>query len=252
VSLTPKSTLKLLTYNIQAGARNLKEYVQSSLPSKREKRAGYSNLEKIAQVITDFDLVGLQEVDSGSFRTGYVDQVEYLARMAGFPHWLAQTNRKIGRWTKHGNAVLTKVSPIGQEAHKLPGVPGRGALFLLLGEGDEQLVVVTAHLALGRVSRTKQLEMIEALVSDYKHVIIMGDMNCSPSRLVTLRNAGFVSVATKLPTFPSWQPMRSLDQVWVSPSIQVNNVEVLPYELSDHLPVAVEVTLPFALKVERV
>jgi endonuclease/exonuclease/phosphatase family metal-dependent hydrolase len=171
--------------------------------------------------------------------------------MAGFPFWYAQTNRKIGRWTKHGNAVLSRFSPSEQVAHKLPGLPGRGALFLRLGTDDNQLIIIIVHLALGRVSRNKQLQMIEKLIANHRHVIIMGDMNCSPSRLTNLKRLGLVSVAEKLHTYPSWQPMRSLDQVWVSPNIQVNKVAVLPYELSDHLPLCVEVTLPFDLQAEE-
>jgi len=193
--------------------------------------------------------VGLQEVDTGSFRTAYVDQVAYLAKKAGFPNWCSQTNRTLGRWSKHGNGVLTRLQPAEQVTHKLPGVPGRGAIFLRFGSGENQLIVIVVHLALGNVSRTKQLNMIQALIANHKHVIIMGDMNCSPNRLVILKRLGLVPVSSRLPTFPSWQPLRSLDQVWISPTIQLNNVDALAYELSDHLPVAVEITLPFELDI---
>lgn len=250
-SETASSRLRLLTYNIRGGARSWGEYLSSGLPSKGGgRRSARQNLENIAELLAQYDLVGLQEVDTGSFRSAYVDQVDYLAGAAKFPYSCAQTTRKLGRWSKHGNAVLTRIQPIEQATYKLPGLPGRGAIFLRFAEKENELVVIVVHLALGRVSRLKQLERIEKLIAHHRHVIVMGDMNCAPKRLVAFKRMGLVPASLRLPTFPSKQPLRSLDQIWVSPTIQINHVAALPYHLSDHLPVAVEITLPFALSLK--
>ena len=42
------------------------------------------NLDKIAQLIKEFDIVALQEVDAGSLRSQFINQTEYLAKKADF------------------------------------------------------------------------------------------------------------------------------------------------------------------------
>jgi endonuclease/exonuclease/phosphatase family metal-dependent hydrolase len=53
-----------------------------------------------------------------------------------------------------------------------------------------------------------------------------------------------------LPTFPSWRPNRNIDHVLVSPSIRINDVKVLQHTVSDHLPIAVDVTIPAEVVLE--
>jgi endonuclease/exonuclease/phosphatase family metal-dependent hydrolase len=50
-------------------------------------------------------------------------------------------------------------------------------------------------------------------------------------------------------TWPSWRPHRSIDHIFVSSSLQVDNARVLSHTFSDHLPIAVEVTLPDSIKI---
>ncbi len=59
----------------------------------------------------------------------------------------------------------------------MPGPPGRGAIFVRFGEGADALVVVMMHLALGARTRTRQLAYIRELIGDYRHQVLMGDMN---------------------------------------------------------------------------
>jgi len=86
--------IRVLSYNIQAGidTRRYRDYVTHSwkhfLPHGGRER----NLNRISGLLHNYDLVGLQEVDSGSLRTGFIDQTKYLAKQAGFPHWHKQVN----------------------------------------------------------------------------------------------------------------------------------------------------------------
>ena len=79
--------LHLLSYNIQAGiyTRQYSEYVTKSWKHVLPHRERLHNLSRIAAMLHEFDLVGLQEVDAGSLRSGFVDQTEYLAYHAHFP-----------------------------------------------------------------------------------------------------------------------------------------------------------------------
>lgn len=246
--------LRLLSYNIQSGLSTHKysQYLTRSWRHLVPVPSRMINLDGIARILTDYDLVGLQEVDAGSLRSGFVNQVKYLAAYAGFEHVCDQSNRKIGMISQHGNALLSRIRPDGITEHKLPGlIPGRGVLEVRFGGGADALHVLILHMALGRRGRLRQIEFLAELVRDYRHVILMGDLNCpSDSREMAalLESARLCEPEPGLLTFPSWQPDRQLDHILVSPSITVERVEVLDHLYSDHLPIAMEVRLPEELR----
>jgi endonuclease/exonuclease/phosphatase family metal-dependent hydrolase len=246
----------LLSYNIQSGLSTHKysQYLTRGWRHLVPVPSRMVNLDGIARILTDYDLVGLQEVDAGSLRSGFVNQVKYLAAYAGFEHICDQSNRKIGMISQHGNALLSRIRPDGITEHKLPGlIPGRGVLEVRFGSGADALHVLILHMALGRRGRLRQIEFLAELVRDCRHVILMGDLNCpSDSRemAVLLESAGLCEPEPGLLTFPSWRPDRQLDHILVSPSIMVERVEVLDHIYSDHLPIAMEVRLPEEFKLQ--
>ena len=245
--------LRLLSYNIQSGltTRKYSQYLTRSWKHLVPVPSRMSNLDGIARILADYDLVGLQEVDAGSLRSGFVNQVKYLADQAGFAHVFDQSNRKIGMISQHGNAVLSRVQPDAIAEHKLPGLPGRGVLDVRFGSGPDALHVLILHMALGRRGRLRQIGFLAERVADYRHVILMGDFNCdsdSPEMAVLVETARLREPASGLHTFPSWQPSRQLDHILVSSSIGVEQVEVLDYAFSDHLPIAMAVRLPESVR----
>ena len=240
--------LRLLSFNIQVGnsTQSYRHYLTRSwqhvLPHKG--RAG--NLDKIGDLLSDFDLVALQEADGGSLRSGYINQVKYLAQQGEFPYWYQQLNRNLGRLAQHSNGVLSRLRPTAIEDHPLPGPAGRGAILVRFGTGPDALVVVVMHLALGTKVRTMQLAYIRELVSGYQHQVLMGDMNTNATDLLQtspLRDLGLLAPQMEA-TFPSWRPQRCLDHILLSPSLTLERVQVLDQPISDHLPVAVEIRLP--------
>ena len=252
----PRKRIRILTYNIQAGisAKAYHHYLTNSWKHFFPSSDRQDNLDRIATLISEYDVVGLQEVDGGSLRSGFVNQTEYLANQADFPYWHQHTNRNFGKLAQHSIGVLSRFETTAIEGHKLPGlVPGRGALALKFGEGKDTVILVTVHLALRKGTRLRQLAYISALVADYEHVILMGDLNCeSHSREMK----GLMACTSLHPpihglnTFPSWQPLRSLDHILVSPSLAVENAQVLSSPFSDHLPIAMEISLPVAVSME--
>ncbi|KJK15497.1 endonuclease/exonuclease/phosphatase family protein [Pseudomonas sp. NPDC087612] len=246
--------LRLLSFNIQVGisTERYRHYLtrgwQHLLP--HTGRAG--NLQKIGDLLADFDLVALQEADGGSLRSGYVNQVEHLAQLGAFPYWYQQLNRNLGRLAQHSNGVLSRLKPQLLEDHPLPGPAGRGAILVRFGEGEDALVVVMMHLALGSKTRARQLAYIRELIGGYRHQVLMGDMNTHATDLLEhspLRDLGLIAPQVQA-TFPSWRPQRCLDHILLSPSLTLERVEVLAQPISDHLPVAVEIRLPDALAVD--
>ncbi|UUD62538.1 endonuclease/exonuclease/phosphatase family protein [Pseudomonas seleniipraecipitans] len=240
--------LRLLSFNIQVGisTERYHHYLtrgwQHLLP--HQGRAG--NLQRIGDLLGDYDIVALQEADGGSVRSGFVNQIEHLARLGAFPYWYQQLNRNLGRFGQHSNGLLSRLRPTQLEDHPLPGPAGRGAILLRIGEGDDAIAVVMMHLALGPRTRTRQLAYIRELISGYRHQILMGDMNTHANDLLEnspLRDLGLIAPQVEA-TFPSWRPQRCLDHILLSPGLELERFQVLAQPISDHLPVAVEIRLP--------
>src|SRR5690606_3726072 len=144
--------------------------------------------------------------------------------------------------------VLSRLEPQALEDHPLPGPSGRGAILMRFGEGEDALVVVMMHLALGGGTRSRQLAYIRELIGGYRHQVLMGDMNTHAVDLLEnspLRDLGLLAPQVEA-TFPSWRPQRCLDHILLSSELELGRVDVLSQPISDHLPVAVEIRLPDA------
>lgn len=244
--------LRLLSFNIQVGnnTQRYHHYLTRSWQHLLPHAGRQVQLGKVAQLLGDFDLVALQEVDGGSLRSGFVNQVEHLARESGFPYWYQQLNRNLGRFAQHSNGLLSRYAPDLLEDHKLPGIlPGRGAILTQFGQGDESLLVVMMHLALSPKGRANQLAYIRERIADHRHVVLMGDMNTHAEDLLEKSplQGSKLHTATLPGTYPSWKPAKVLDHILISPSLSIEQVDVLPLAVSDHLPVAMHIRLPPAL-----
>ncbi len=248
--------LRLLSYNIQSGlsTKRYSHYFTSGWKHLVPVPSRMQNLDRIAQLLSRYDLVGLQEVDAGSLRSGFLDQAHYLADRARFPHYCEQTNRRVGRISRHCNAFLSRIRPSEIRDHKLPGViKGRGALMIRFGDdgSDASFYIFVVHLALSRRARLQQLDFLAEIVRGLRHVVMMGDMNSASDNrdMEDFRaRTGLIEPVPGLRTFPSWRPVQQLDHMLVSPSLRVNAVEVLSYRYSDHLPIAMELEIPGAVR----
>ena len=245
--------LRLLSYNVQTGiaSARYRHYLTNSWRHLVPHPARQLNLDRIASSGLDhFDVVGLQEIDAGSMRTSFVNQARYLAERAGFPYWHVQTNRRLGNLARHSNGVLARLRPREVADYKLPGLPGRGALLARFGRREHYLALFVVHLALGRRARIRQLDFLAELTSDHRNVVMMGDFNCtidSPEMRRLVRNTALFIPDEELHTFPSWQPLRRIDHILVSPSIDVRHAYVPKWLVSDHLPIAMEVDVPLGM-----
>lgn len=243
------ASLKLLSFNIQSGtpANSYREYLTSSWRQVLPSALRVENLDAISGLVTDYDMVGLQEVDSGSLRSGFINQSRYIATHAALPYWFHQSNRKVGTMAYSGNGFLSRFEPDSVEEHRLPGaIPGRGALFLNYG-GASGLTIVVVHLALGQLARGAQLKFLRKQLAGQRHVVVMGDFNAPPesTKLANFCEALDLDVPTRgLASYPSWKPQRALDHVMVSRTLCSRAAEAIDVGYSDHLPVGIEVELP--------
>ena len=241
--------LRFLSFNIQVGIRTsaYRQYITRGWKHILPHEERQQNLKQIAGIVADYDLVALQEIDAGSLRSGFINQVEYLADTAVFPYWYAQLNRNLGPFAQHGNGLLSRIEPLQLEDHKLPGMlPGRGAISMRFNFSGTDVLVVLMHLSLGARSRRLQLDYVGSLIEGEKHAILIGDMNShlqsllfnSPLETTNLRPAEGVA-----PTYPSWSPAVALDHVLVTPGLEISDFEVLDCNISDHRPISVSLSL---------
>ncbi|WP_353175509.1 endonuclease/exonuclease/phosphatase family protein [Salinisphaera sp. T5B8] len=246
-------SLSLLSFNMQVGVgtKRYREYITRGwrhlLPSQQVR----DNLDRIGELLVGHDIIGLQEIDAGSRRSQYRNQIEHLAEAAGFEYWRVQVNRDLGRVAQHGLGLISRYTPFAVSEHKLPGrLPGRGALIARFGTPEDPLAVVITHLALGAGSRARQLAAICDLVARDRHVVIMGDTNCTASALIAdpaLAASGLRVYDRPLPTFPSWRPRRGIDHILTSPTLNIGEARVIDTVLSDHLPVHMRIEMPATL-----
>lgn len=242
--------LRVLTLNIQVGLQTAHygHYVTGAWRHVFPSRGVRSNLDRIADLAGRFDIVALQEADAGSLRTSQLNQVEYLARRAGFTHWHAAVNRDLGPFAQHCLGFLSREPLLDIRHHALPGrVPGRGALSAVLQKpGYRAVQIVATHLALSRRSRAAQLDYLAALPQRHCETLVLGDLNCGIDELEhhpQLARTGLKPIPGGA-TFPSWRPQRRLDHVLATPGLTLAHSHVVPTPLSDHLAVAAELHLP--------
>jgi len=210
------------------------------------------NLDAIGRLVEPYDMVALQEVDSGSLRSGFINQSRYIASHAGMPFWCHQSNRKVGTVAHAGNGFLSRFEPDLVEEFRLPGViPGRGSLVVRFGKGKEALVIAVVHLALGKRARKQQLKFLSGLLADYRNLVVMGDLNTqfSSGELQEFCDRLQLSAPTcDLASYPSWQPQRAIDHILLGRSISMCSTRVVDVAYSDHCPVELELELPAGIR----
>jgi endonuclease/exonuclease/phosphatase family metal-dependent hydrolase len=245
-----RQSIRLLTFNIQAGTSTARyhHYVTHSWRQVLPHSQRVENLDAISDLASGFDIVALQEVDSGSLRSGFINQSRYIATHAGMPFWCHQSNRKVGTVAYAGNGFLSRFQPTAVEEYRLPGViPGRGTLLARFGEGFDGLDIAVVHLALGKRARAQQLKFLVRELDSSRHLVVMGDFNAplNTPPLIEFRQALGLSAPTEgLATYPSWQPQRAIDHILVSETLKTSAAEVMDVNFSDHCPVAIDIELP--------
>jgi len=232
--------MRFVLYNIRyATGPKVRHYLRSSR----------RNLARIAGFLRELepDLVGLIEVDHGSYRSGGKNQSELLAE--GLCHYHCHSIkygqrslwRRVPVLKDQGNAFLARNRIRNETFHFFDSGMKRLVIELEL----EHLVVYLVHLSIGARTRHEQLNALYGLVRRTERpCVVAGDFNMlwgerEIERFLAatgLRNAN----RRKLPTFPSSRPNRHLDFVLYSKGISIRRVQVPQVPFSDHLPLVVD------------
>lgn len=257
-SLPEKSILRVMSYNVQVGITTEKahHYVLHSWKHLIPHTNRLTNLDRIADLIQEYDIVGLQEIDAGSIRSSFINLAEFLAERAGFPFWYHQVNRNLGQIAQHASGLLSRYQPDQVTDIRLPGfIPGRRAIMARYGEGESAISIFVLHLALSKRARLSQLDYISDYVNDSAHAILMGDLNCkadSDEMNLLFRKTKLRRSEVECHTFPSWRPYQPIDHILVTSELDVLNERALPNAYSDHLPLVMDIALPKGLYLKKV
>jgi len=248
-SPTDTPLLRVATFNIQAGigSRHLRHVLTHSFRYVLPHRQMIANLNLIAGQLKDFDVIALQESDSGSFRTLHIHQAQYIAYRTGMPYCHTQITRDVGRIASISLGLLCQYPCTRLLRHRLPASRhGRGLMEAVLHINGMEIALFITHLSLKKSNRTKQVQFMIKRLNRYRNAILMGDLNCEPdasefNRLLTQTALEHPSDNPR--TFPSWQPQRQLDHILATSGLAVRHLHVIPFICSDHLPVIAEIHL---------
>jgi endonuclease/exonuclease/phosphatase family metal-dependent hydrolase len=195
------------------------------------------------------DIVGLVEVDAGSYRSHRRNQAKVLAEGLGHYHTYASKYRsRLARslpiLSKQGNAFLSRDTVSRAHFHYFT----KGVKRLCIELETEAVTVFLVHLALTFKTRQHQLNDLYTLVKrTRKPHIVAGDFNATWGE----REIRLFLAATGLtnadpagqPSFPSWKPKRHLDFVLHCPRIRTTGFQVPRVRYSDHLPLVCDFEL---------
>ncbi|MEN8246549.1 MAG: endonuclease/exonuclease/phosphatase family protein [Thermodesulfobacteriota bacterium] len=240
--------MKLLLYNIRYAA-GIGKLFHLPVPYSGYLKNTNGNLRKIIDFIVSVkpDIMGLIEVDSGSFRSSNSNQAESIA-------WELQHNhiyqskygstsmaQKVPVLNKQGNAILTNREILSQKFRYFK----EGVKRLVIELEIDECVIFLVHLSIKFRHRHYQLEALHKMVEQAtKPVIVAGDFNV----LWGDRELQLFLAATGLqnansngePSHPSRAPRRQLDYIFYSPDIRVTSFEIPQVKFSDHTPLVCE------------
>ncbi len=214
---------------------------------------GRLDIEAIAQVIeaSGADVVALQEVSRGWIIWSNLDMLEWLSQRLDMPYVYGPTAD--AQW---GNALLSRYPILSAETFPLsPEVlPRRGFIRAEIDIGGGTLTVIATHFT-HRGDHDTEREIMASEILDAwggaDYTLILGDLNATPDKLAMeiFANAGYVDliVGLGLPnslTFPSTEPNRQIDYIWITSELAASGIEVIQTRASDHLPIVATITLP--------
>jgi endonuclease/exonuclease/phosphatase family metal-dependent hydrolase len=204
-----------------------------------------AHLETITEFLRSMkaDVIGLVEVDAGSFRSNRCNQAREIARSLGQYHCYASkyhnasVANRLPVLNKQGNAFLARDTIRGERFHYFT----KGVKRLVIELDLPDLTVFLVHLALGFRARQDQLGDLHSLVKQTKKpLIVAGDFNArwgAREMRLFLAATGLQSANTaQRPSYPSWAPRRQLDFVLYSAQLKATRFLMPPVTHSDHLP----------------
>ena len=209
---------------------------------------GRSHIARIAQVIGTHepDVVALQEVHRGTWRSRYQDQAEELRERTGMALSFGPSFAR-GEGS-YGNAILTRGRVLHAQTHPLPGSgEPRSLLETLIETNGGVLTAFVTHFAaggrLGRAARLRQAGRVARITRRSRiPYVLAGDFNSTPSsRELSLLAKGERVVSCLAASSATHRLTRQcLDYIFVDRRWEIEDARVVDEGPSDHWPILAE------------
>jgi len=218
--------VKVMTYNIHRGIN----------------KNGRLDLDGIAEAVkgSGAEIIALQEVERFSFRTGFRDQIKYLADKLSMQYVFGKSINILNG--QYGNGLLS-IYPIEEyEVIRLYSEGEQRTLLKAVLNVDGTLLrVYNTHLGLSQEERDRQVEDIIKLAAEEENLIITGDFNTKADKLGAiagkLTDSGGIEPDGEKATFEADGLSGRIDYIFASKNFEIKGYEVLDTEASDHYPV---------------
>ncbi len=243
--------MRFMLYNIRYAAGTGAQF-HLPVPFCGYLRPTIDRFDKIGDYIRSIrpDVVGLVEVDCGSYRSGRRNQAQDLARriahtpISGIKYARDSMVEKMPLVSCQGNAFLTNREIRSQRFHYLNNGMKRLVIELELAE----VTLFLVHLSLKYRHRQQQLQELSEIVrATSKPAIVAGDFNVFRGHEELchfLTDTGLVSAnPAGMPSHPSRAPRRQLDYILHSPRIRAIDFQAPRVTFSDHLPLVCDFDL---------
>ena len=243
--------MRLLLWNIRY-ASGYGPSFHLPVPGAGYLRSNRDNLERITHFVRGYDpdIVGLVEVDTGSIRSGGVNQAEAMASSMGHystyqcKYGQESLNRGLPIVRKQANAFLAAPRVKGERFHYFD----TGIKRLIIELEMDDFAIFLVHLSLKYRHRHLQLRHLYDLIeATEKPVVVAGDFNTfwgGNEIYLFMKAAGLTSAnVDSYPTYPSRSPRKELDFILYQDGINVTGFEVPDVKLSDHLPLVCDFEL---------
>jgi endonuclease/exonuclease/phosphatase family metal-dependent hydrolase len=236
--------MRMMVYNIRYAA-GIGRRFHTPLPYSGLLKRTDQNLKRIGSFIKSLqpDIIGLIEVDSGSYRSRRNNQAEAIASELRYDHVFDSKYssdslvKRLPLFSKQGNALLTNQHILNQKSHYF----NHGFKRLVIELELKSMVIFLVHLSIKYRHRHNQLKDLYNMIKNIqKPLIVAGDFNAfwgNEELSLFIAAAGLKNVNDSgIPSHPSRSPRRQLDYILHSPEIMVRDFFVPQVRFSDHVP----------------
>lgn len=224
--------MKIMTFNTQ----HCLSYLEKEI-----------NYELMARVISDFDadVVGLNEM--------YLGQTEKLSELTGIKHSFFAPAIEIPSRGLYGNGFLSKLPILSAENITIPDPETKAykgyyeTRCILKAELEGGVTALVTHFGLNPDERENAVKTVLEQLTDEK-CILMGDFNSLSEDPILdpirerMKDVSDIFVEP-LFSFPSDEPDRKIDYIFVSRDIEVISADIPAVVASDHRPHTATVAL---------
>jgi endonuclease/exonuclease/phosphatase family metal-dependent hydrolase len=250
--------LRVASYNI-ANARG--DY--DELLKQRPEYVIRHNLDqKIAMLQHEkVDVICMNEVDFDSRRSYGIDQAEYIAKGLCYNHVLKERIFSVPGLFDSGNAVISRypikfnrLRQYGDNFLKRIKHIFKSYIDFDVYPGDRKLNFVMTHLDANSINnRHEEISVLLRYIGLKRYpFVFLGDFNVAPGEngFNRLHESGLLyNPNIGLPTHPSTDPKRAIDNIWISETgrkqgMDIKNYHTVHITTSDHRPIIADIKLP--------